>query len=578
MYCPNCKQEYDGKFCPECGTKLIEKPATSGVSLNLGDANAISGGLHVSDSHAIHNEDKSVHNITNTTSTVNNITQVSAQKTELELLKERETLYLNACKRAYEDNVLEQREKMELDRYRMEIGLDEDTADRILDQVRRLVNRNAPKTELTGLAKIKLKQLTEALKKNEVQAIMRQIDSFEALAGKFSNDELQYKYYLVLATLRYEKCIEKYENSKVDSYWKSFWTYFAYLKAGKMAKAAEILYSLDDKFPNYPEDNITLLATAGSYIKDDMEAAKEYLETVNGDYSPALQRFAEAVYFLLAPEIAREMGATEQSCAFYLVNIFEQGMEIHNLVSEQTTSKEPENTQVWERKQTKQETTIETTTKSAISESSFNAIPKKEKQERAKVSEIAKQKEEKDKQEIKQLRDKLNNLAGKWEKEGSPMVEAIPQLCEEYLKKLESSLIEDNHNCRFWQTPLYKRYEWDSIEKCVSLHRKLVELNFDSVKKDISRLDNISKKIIESLEIMESGKNIKSYETQLKSVNDQLKKYESCINQLVDDVPHSLLRFYKRMNRFKTGGNIVVSGRPEPYFGKDSALKCCLSE
>ena len=46
MYCPNCKQEYDGKFCPECGTKLIEKPATSGISLNLGgDANAISGGL-----------------------------------------------------------------------------------------------------------------------------------------------------------------------------------------------------------------------------------------------------------------------------------------------------------------------------------------------------------------------------------------------------------------------------------------------------------------------------------------------------------------------------------------------------
>ena len=25
MYCPNCKQEFDGKFCPECGTKLIEK-------------------------------------------------------------------------------------------------------------------------------------------------------------------------------------------------------------------------------------------------------------------------------------------------------------------------------------------------------------------------------------------------------------------------------------------------------------------------------------------------------------------------------------------------------------------------
>ena len=325
MYCPNCKQEYDGRFCPDCGTKLIEKPAVSGgVNLQLGDANAISGGLHVSDSHDVSNIDNSVHNITNTTSTVNNITQVSAQKTEMELLQERKTLYLNACKRAYEDNVLEQSEKLELDRYRMEIGLDEATADRILDQVRQLVMRNAQKTELTGLAKIKLKQLTAALTKNEVQAIMRQIDSFEALAGKFDNDELQYKYFLVLSALRHEKCIEKYESSKVDSYWKSFWSYFAYLKAKKYSLASEIVFSLGDKFPNYPEDNATLLAAAGALIKEGKEEAQEYLAAIEGNYSPALQRFAETVYLLLDPDTAKEMGATEQSCAFYLVNFFKQ--------------------------------------------------------------------------------------------------------------------------------------------------------------------------------------------------------------------------------------------------------------
>jgi hypothetical protein len=327
MYCPNCKQEYDGRFCPECGTKLIEKPAVpGGVNLHLGDANAISGGLHVSDSHDVSNIDNSVHIITNTTSTVNNITQVSAQKTEMELLQERKTLYLNACKRAYEDNVLEQAEKIELDRYRMEIGLDEATADRILDQVRHLVMRYAQKTELTGLAKIKLKQLTEALKKNEVQAIMRQIDSFEALAGKFTNDELQYKYYLVLAALKHEKCIEKYENSKVDNYWKSFWSYFAYLKANKNDKASEIVFSLADKYPNYPEDNATLLAAAGSLIKNGKEEAKDYLTAVEGSYTPALQRFVDTVYLLLDPDTAKEMGATEQSCAFYLVNFFKQDM------------------------------------------------------------------------------------------------------------------------------------------------------------------------------------------------------------------------------------------------------------
>ena len=323
--CPNCKKEQEGRFCPECGTKLIEKPAgKDGFNISLGDANAISGGVHLADSHAVHNEDNSIHNITNTSSTVTNITNVSAQKTEMELLQERKTLYLNACKRAYEDNVLEQSEKIELDRYRLELGLDEAIADSLLEQVRQMSLRRAQKTELTGIGKIKLKQLTEALKKNEVQAIMRQIDSIEALAGKFANDELQYKYYLVLAALRHEKCIEKFEKSKVDNYWKSFWSYFAYLKAEKPGKASEILYSLSDKFPSYPEDNITLLAAAGSFFKNEKEESHEFLNEVTGDYSPALQRFAETVYLLLEPEMAQEMGATEENCAFYLINFFGQ--------------------------------------------------------------------------------------------------------------------------------------------------------------------------------------------------------------------------------------------------------------
>jgi len=325
MYCPNCKQEYDGKFCPECGAKLIEKPTDSGVSVNLGDANAISGGLHVTDSHDVTNIDNSVHNITNTSSTVTNITHVAAQKTEMELFQERKVLYLNACRRAYEDNVLEQSEKMELDRYRIELGLDEATADNILDQVRMIVERNSQKTELTGLGRIKLKQLTEALKKNETQAIIRQIDSIEALAGKFANDELQYKYYLVLAALRHEKCIEKYETSKVDNYWKSFWTYFAYLKSGQTQKASEIMFSLSSKFPGYPEDNSALLAAAEALIKNNKKEAQEYLTAVEGNYTPALQRFAETVYLKLDSETAKDMGATEDSCAFYLVNFFKQG-------------------------------------------------------------------------------------------------------------------------------------------------------------------------------------------------------------------------------------------------------------
>lgn len=71
MYCPNCKQNFEGKFCPECGTELIEEPK-AGASLNLGDANAISGDINVSTTNNTQNVDNSVTNIDNT---VHNVDQ-----------------------------------------------------------------------------------------------------------------------------------------------------------------------------------------------------------------------------------------------------------------------------------------------------------------------------------------------------------------------------------------------------------------------------------------------------------------------------------------------------------------------
>ena len=323
MYCPNCKQEFDGKFCPECGTKLIEKPADSGASLNLGDANAISGGLHVADSHNVHNEDRSVHNISNTTSTVNNITQVAAQKSEMELLQEKKAIYLTECKRAYEDNVLAQSEVIVLEESRIKLGLDKATADAILESVRVMSERNARKSDLNPIARTKLKILTDNLRKNEVKALMDQIDSLEPLVRKYEHDELARKFFLVLAALKSEKCIELKENSKIDSYWKSFWSYLAYIKSGRITDAENVLISLD-RFTNYPEDNMSVLAVAGALMTGNKAEAKEYLDAVTGEFTPALQRFVDSIYLLLEPDVAKEMGADANTCAFYLVNFFGQ--------------------------------------------------------------------------------------------------------------------------------------------------------------------------------------------------------------------------------------------------------------
>ncbi len=320
MYCPKCKREYDGKFCPECGAKLIEKPVPQGgFNLNLGDANAISGGVHLADSHNVHNEDKSVHNISNVT----NVTQVAAQKTEIEILQEKKTLYLNECKRAYEDNVLEQSEVVALEECRIKLGLNKSTANTILESVRVMSERNARKTELNPIARTKLKILTDNLQKNEVKALMQQIDTLESLVNKYEHDELRRKFYLVLAALKSEKCIALYENTKTDNYWNTFWSYLAYIKSGRISEAEDTLASLD-RFTSYPEDNTTVLATAGAIMMGDDVTAKELLNAVIGEYTPALQRFVDSIYLLLEPETAKEMGADENTCAFYLVNFFGQ--------------------------------------------------------------------------------------------------------------------------------------------------------------------------------------------------------------------------------------------------------------
>ena len=321
MYCPNCKEEFGGKFCPECGTKLVEKPA---AGLSIGDGNAFNGAINYDASHHVHNEDRSVHNISNTTSTINNITQVEAQKTEMEMMQEKKRLYLEACRAAYEDNVLDQGEVNQLERYRVELGLSSKDADEMLRLAAQHTQFSSQRQELPGIARIKMRQFSEALKAGDAPALLRQLDGMEALAGRFANEELHFAYYLVLAALKQAECIRKYENTRADNYWQMYWTCLAYCKSGDTLKSNEILWSLCEKFPHYPAENSALLAVSCAFLGGDSQEASAYLQELTGDYSPVLQGLAECAYLMLEPETATLMGATEQGSLFYLTQVFGQ--------------------------------------------------------------------------------------------------------------------------------------------------------------------------------------------------------------------------------------------------------------
>ena len=293
MYCPNCKTRKEGRFCPDCGTQLIEEIEQSqlnAVNLSLGDANAISGGVHV----------------TNTTNIV------ERTKTDNELLHDNEKKFINQCKRCIEDFVISNEELMELESLRLDLGITKERADELLESIRQLAMKASIKAQLSGLGKIKAKQFSDAILKNNKQLLEQMLGSIEALVLSNENEELRFKYYMVLAGLYPERCIEKYKSAANDEYWLCFWTYIAYVKINKMIEAEKLLCELEAKYLGYPSENAVLLAAGGVVISQGLDSIADYLDVIEGDYSPLLQRYVDALYVIV------DSNNSIEGCDFYL--------------------------------------------------------------------------------------------------------------------------------------------------------------------------------------------------------------------------------------------------------------------
>ena len=318
MYCPNCKIEINGKYCPECGTKLIEKPS-NGFNLNLGDANAISGGVNLQDSHDVHNIDNSTYSTVN--NTVNNITNVAGNKTEMELLQERKNQFSEQVNIFLSDNELQQEEVVRLEELRIELGLDEMTAKRLIENARRKVSASVRKTSLKGSAATMMKIISSYFMANDIQKVRLQIPKLAAYAKQIEVDEVQHKYYAALAAIAPEKLIELCEQDTLtDNYWRTYWSYVAYHKLGEIEKAENALTDLY-RFTQYPEENISLLQVVEMLNTFGEEEARTILDTITEIYSEELGLFAKALYLRLNPEVGKGMGANKKNTSFYLENI-----------------------------------------------------------------------------------------------------------------------------------------------------------------------------------------------------------------------------------------------------------------
>lgn len=301
--------------CPYCGAQLPQETTEKqSATLQMGDANAISGGVHI-DSHNV---------------TTNNITNIERNKTTEELHQERVVKFKMLCQQVYADGRVDLNEARQMENLRMELGLSVEEAEHIREEVRNLRTSHSGKT-LNPIARMALSQVTVHAKNCNTNRLQASMPRLEVLAEKYTDDEVQFYYHMILAAIQPEDCIERYENRKFDNYWLAFWTYMAYINTGQVGEAEAVLDSLS-VFDQYPYGNITLLATASSLyqywdspeMSDLLEQANMFFEQGCEDHSDLLDRFTQVLMMLLDVDDKDAIEEFRKEFAFYFTYLFDE--------------------------------------------------------------------------------------------------------------------------------------------------------------------------------------------------------------------------------------------------------------
>ena len=320
MYCSDCKKEYPtdfkGKFCIECGAKLVESPQNENTGVNIGGDAAIMGGLNVTTNES-HNTTTYDQRVINTKTVTNNI--VEREKSEIELRNERNAQFMELCKQVLSDGLIIEEEKQRLTAERVRLGLDETEAARLIEIVRK--TSGVRMATLGTRDTMTLKSIDRYLESNNRIVLGGQIPRLKALVQNYKIEEVLYKYYMLLAALRPDELVKEYESNVADEYWQTYWVAIAYMKLNKVAETEDAIVKLG-LYPSYPEHNALLLSAVGTLAELGVEDTSSYVAAVNPEQcSHLLAPFVHALYFEVVPERAKSVGARRENCLFYIENI-----------------------------------------------------------------------------------------------------------------------------------------------------------------------------------------------------------------------------------------------------------------
>lgn len=270
--CQNCNQEWpdDISFCPICGSDLKTKDDLSArFSLNLGDANAISGGIHMSDSHAVDSHD--VHNVTHNTW----VTKNERQKTAEEVYSEKLSEFRTAVRDAFEDGRITSEENRAVMSKMYELGIESSDASKIIEQERSFAYRRVKDRPLTDSEFNLLKITQSCVRNNEREELLELFDELGYLNARVDNGEVQYFYYMLYAALKPDEFIAKAKDDGlgIDCFWKTVWLVMA-----DRVKGIKRSMNLDFKFHSYIENKNSLFP-GNAEIAFCLNTVKEALAT-----------------------------------------------------------------------------------------------------------------------------------------------------------------------------------------------------------------------------------------------------------------------------------------------------------
>ena len=306
--------------CPVCHTPF-NAPRAGGFSLNLGDANAISGGVNMSDDHSVSNN--SVSNIDSHNVITNNITQIEREKSTEELRHERQLKFRDACIEIYSAGIVTSDGKRKLEDLQFRLGIDDSSAARIISEVSKRSERKS--TTLSPVHQITFNNIKTAIMANRLDIVNRLLAQMKAMVQRYSAEEIQYTYYMLQAVLHPEECVAEFENHHEDKYWQSFWSSVAYRQVGNIEQSELLVADVGDKWiDTIPQDNVWILAAMNALLDNDIVSAKSLYDNITGEHSPLLSNLATCLYTLLYSDMieTKDLVQMQKAGLFYAKNLF----------------------------------------------------------------------------------------------------------------------------------------------------------------------------------------------------------------------------------------------------------------